>query len=59
MEEQLITFDFESGRQIAGRYTILEKLGSGYEGEVYKVSEAQTNMVRALQVILPSQKSEI
>jgi serine/threonine protein kinase len=39
-------FDFEENKIISGKYIILEKLGSGYEGEVYKVKELTTGIIR-------------
>lgn len=39
-------FNFETGKVISGKYLILDKLGSGYEGEVYKVKELTTGIIR-------------
>ena len=33
------SFDFEPGKIITGKYRIVEKLGAGWEGEVYKIEE--------------------
>tara|TARA_B100001971_G_scaffold84647_1_gene78253 strand:- start:360224 stop:360973 length:750 start_codon:yes stop_codon:yes gene_type:complete len=46
-------FNLEPGRTIGGRYQILEKLGAGYEGEVYKVSEIYTKRQRAIKLYYP------
>jgi serine/threonine protein kinase len=45
-------FDFEPGRT-AGRYLIVSKLGSGYEGEVYAVEERGTGIQRAAKFYYP------
>jgi len=46
-------FPYKEGRVLANRYTIVEKLGAGYEGEVYKVREAYTNKERAIKLFYP------
>ncbi len=46
-------FDFKPGRRIAGKYIVQEKLGAGWEGEVYKVLELHTNIVRAAKLFYP------
>ena len=40
-------FDFKPGRRIANKYEILKKIGSGWEGEVYKILELRTGIERA------------
>lgn len=40
------SFNFSIGRQIGKNYKILEHLGGGWEGEVYKVEELMTGIVR-------------
>ena len=49
----LSTFDFARGRRIAGKYEICEHLGAGWEGEVYRVLELQTGIVRAAKFFYP------
>ncbi len=39
-------FNFPADKVIYGKYVIQEKLGSGYEGEVYKVKELTTGIIR-------------
>lgn len=46
-------FDFENGRKIAGKYKIIKKLGSGWEGEVYKAEEMVTKIPVALKFFYP------
>ena len=46
-------FEFKQGRILAGKYEVLEKLGGGYEGEVYKVRERGTGIERALKAFYP------
>lgn len=43
-----------AGRKISGRYTVIELLGSGYEGEVYRVVEELTEKERALKLFYPN-----
>jgi tRNA A-37 threonylcarbamoyl transferase component Bud32 len=46
-------FDFEPGRVIAGKYVIDRPLGSGYEGEVYVITERSTGIQRAAKFYYP------
>lgn len=46
-------FDFEPQRVIAGKYTIDTPLGSGYEGEVYVITERSTGIRRAAKFYYP------
>jgi tRNA A-37 threonylcarbamoyl transferase component Bud32 len=46
-------FDLPSGRVIAGKYRIEDFLGSGWEGEVYRVSEVSTGLPRAAKLFYP------
>lgn len=49
----LVEFNLEKGSSIGNRFNIIEKLGSGFEGEVYKVIEAHTNRIRAIKLFYP------
>lgn len=49
-------FDFEPGRVLAGKYTVLSRLGGGVEGEVYLVEEIETGIVRAAKFFLPRRR---
>lgn len=48
------SFDLEPGRQIAGKYQVLAKLGSGWEGEVYKIVEKATGIECAAKLFFPA-----
>lgn len=47
------TFDLPQGRIIAGKYQIISRLGSGWEGEVYKVIEVRTGIERTAKLFYP------
>lgn len=53
MQEEIVAFNLKKNRIIANRYTVLEKLGSGWEGEVYKVVEILTKRQRAIKLYYP------
>lgn len=46
-------FDLKPGRMIARKYEIVELLGTGWEGEVYKIIEKSTGIVRAAKFFYP------
>jgi serine/threonine protein kinase len=46
-------FDFTPGRVIAGKYVIERELGSGWEGEVYAITERTTGIRRAAKFYYP------
>jgi tRNA A-37 threonylcarbamoyl transferase component Bud32 len=46
-------FDFPPGRSVAGKYQIEEMLGSGWEGEVYRIVERSTGIRRAAKFYYP------
>lgn len=46
-------FDLKPGRQIAGKYEVLARLGSGYEGEVYQIVEKTTGIECAAKLFYP------
>lgn len=46
-------FDFRPGDCLAGKYEVLERLGRGWEGEVYKVRERATGIDRAAKFFYP------
>ena len=51
--DDLTAFDFAPGRRLAGKYEILQQLGSGWEGEVYRVREMHTGIERAAKFFYP------
>ncbi|MCO4795545.1 MAG: protein kinase, partial [Bacteriovoracaceae bacterium] len=52
-KEKILKFDFPEGKLISNKYEIVEKLGEGWEGEVYKVRETATGIERAAKFFLP------
>ncbi|MCG8435825.1 MAG: protein kinase [Gammaproteobacteria bacterium] len=46
-------FDFHPGRQLSGKYEVVELLGKGWEGEVYRVRELATGIDRAAKFFYP------
>lgn len=48
-----VRFDLRTGRILAGKYRVLGELGSGWEGEVYRVSELATGIERAAKLFYP------
>jgi serine/threonine protein kinase len=47
------SFDLTPGRVIARKYRVVYRLGSGWEGEVYKVLETRTGIERAAKLFYP------
>ena len=47
------SFDLHPGRILARKYEVLESLGGGWEGEVYKIVEIDTGIVRAAKLFYP------
>lgn len=47
-------FELATGRLIAGKYEVITRLGSGWEGEVYKIVELATGIVCAAKLFFPS-----
>ena len=46
-------FDFVPGRILARKYEVLEKLGEGWEGEVYLLRELTTGIEKAGKFFYP------
>jgi tRNA A-37 threonylcarbamoyl transferase component Bud32 len=46
-------FDFPAGRSVAGKYEVERILGSGWEGEVYRIVEKSTGIRRAAKFYYP------
>jgi serine/threonine protein kinase len=55
---KLKSFGLKKGDIVAQKYTIIEKLGGGWEGEVYKVRELHTKISRALKLYFPHRNIE-
>lgn len=47
------SFDLSPGRVIARKYEVISLLGSGWEGEVYKIREKNTGIERAAKLFFP------
>ena len=47
------SFDLPVGALIANKYRIVEPLGAGWEGEVYKIAELSTDIERAAKLFYP------
>ncbi len=52
-QEDILSFDFEPGRILARKYEIISLLGSGWEGEVYRICERGTGVERAAKFFFP------
>ncbi|MCH2135563.1 MAG: protein kinase [Phycisphaerales bacterium] len=51
--EQAPELNLQPGRVIGSTYVVEDLLGSGWEGEVYKVRERRTDAIRAVKVFRP------
>lgn len=51
-------FELMKGEVLAGRFCILNFLGSGSEGEVYKVEELHTRKLRAIKLFYPEKNKQ-
>lgn len=45
--------NFDTGRLLSGKYEVVEKLGEGWEGEVYKITEVPTGIERVAKFYFP------
>ena len=54
-KSKITEFNFPAGKSIAGKYSVISKLGAGWEGEVYKVIEKGTGIERAAKLFFPQQ----
>lgn len=50
---KVVSFDLEQGTILAGKYVVLERLGRGWEGEVYLVRERSTGIERSAKLFFP------
>jgi tRNA A-37 threonylcarbamoyl transferase component Bud32 len=53
MGTMITNFDFQPGRILVNKYEIIAMLGSGWEGEVYKVRERTIGIERAVKFFYP------
>lgn len=51
--ELITSFRLAPGDVLGGRYVVEQQLGSGWEGEVYKISESGTGIERAAKLFFP------
>lgn len=50
---KLTSFDFRPGRVLARKYEVIERVGRGYEGEVYRLRELGADIERAGKFFFP------
>ena len=53
-----ISFDFEPGATLVDKYVVEEKLGGGWEGEVYRIREKMTGVERAAKFFYPQRNEK-
>lgn len=51
---KITTFHFKEGQVLSGKYKVLYKLGSGWEGQVFSVEEISTGIKRAAKFFFPN-----
>ena len=51
-------FDLSPGRRLAGRYEVINRLGVGWESEVYLVRETATGVERAAKLFFPERNPD-
>lgn len=54
----ITTFGFKPGDKINNRYTVIQKIGKGTEGEVYLLAEKGTGITRAAKCFYPGKQSK-
>jgi tRNA A-37 threonylcarbamoyl transferase component Bud32 len=52
------SFDFAPGRILAKKYEVIDLLGAGWEGEVYRVREIQTDIERTAKFFFPQRNEK-
>jgi serine/threonine protein kinase len=51
--KRIDAFDFHPGRRLVGKYEVIGRIGTGWEGEVYRVVETATGIERAAKFFYP------
>lgn len=51
-------FDFQEGDKLLGKYRVIERLGGGWEGEVFRVREQLTGVDRAAKFFYPNRNAK-
>ncbi len=51
--QHISAFNIAQGRILCRKYEVIEKLGSGYEGEVYLIRELETDIERTAKIFFP------
>lgn len=51
--KKISSFDFENGTILSSKYKVIQRLGGGWEGEVYLVQEVDTRIERAAKFFYP------
>lgn len=52
-KDRIDSFNFYPGRILAGKYEVINRLGTGWEGEVFLVKETSTSIERAAKFFFP------
>jgi tRNA A-37 threonylcarbamoyl transferase component Bud32 len=52
-QKRIDSYGFEEGRVLAGKYKVISHLGTGWEGEVYKIQEIGTEIDRTAKIFFP------
>lgn len=53
MRNSITELNLEPGYILSGKYEVVRKLGKGWEGEVYSISELETGVERAAKIFYP------
>jgi serine/threonine protein kinase len=53
ISKRISSFKFQPGKKLAGKYEVISLLGSGWEGEVYRVRELTCGIERAAKFFFP------